>query len=429
MVGRLPRADAQPRPARRPAWCDAGARRRLSASRPCSCSAAPLLVAFDRPGAAPPLLALPPLVRSAVRAGVLIAVALRHRRSRARRERRRAASSPIQEARARRHGAAAQPEDRRTRARHERPVPRRDQRPRRDRSRGAALDEHGRAARAEARRAPAAGPEPRGDPRRPAAAGRPRAASASSACCASCRRTSSPPSLSRDRTPAELSFGIPLLPADEQARLIDRIRPLLADAPDGVRPRPAGLLALAASSVDGLQDGRPWLLLAAAAVIFLCSSPTAGGGERAVIPLVPALLAAGGPRSSWPAAGVRLSPLSAALEPLVLAVGVEFGLLLEARYREERRRRAAPLAAARAATEARRPGRGLGRHGGARLRGARQSRLPVLQQFGLLAALELALCALAAIVIVPGCAPPPTPDGRPRSPPAAASGGTGGRLA
>ena len=100
---------------------------------------------------------------------------------------------------------------------------------------------------------------------------------------------------------------------------------------------------------------------------------------------------------------MRLTPLSAALEPLVLAVGVEFGLLLEARYREERLRRArsrrggpggrprrvgAPVVAA-AATVA------LG------FAVLLVSRLGVLEQFGVLAALELALCAVAAIAIVP----------------------------
>jgi hydrophobe/amphiphile efflux-3 (HAE3) family protein len=211
--------------------------------------------------------------------------------------------------------------------------------------------------------------------------------------------------LSSDRRLAELSFGIPLLPADEQARLIDRMRPLLADAPAGVRAEPAGLVALAASSVQGLEGGRPWLLLAAALVVFLMLLAARRRLDRAIIPLVPALLAAGTCALLIAATGARLSPLSAALEPLVLAVGVEFGLLLEARYREARRGGSSPSEAARTATET----------VGAPVAVAATtvalgfavlvaSRLSVLQQFGLLAAVELALCALAAILIVPGLA-------------------------
>jgi predicted RND superfamily exporter protein len=211
--------------------------------------------------------------------------------------------------------------------------------------------------------------------------------------------------LSSDRRLAELSFGIPLLPADEQARLIDRMKPLFADAPDGVRAEPAGLVALAASSVEGLEGGRPWLLLAAAMVVFLVLLAARRRLDRAIIPLVPALLAGGTCALLITATGARLSPLSAALEPLVLAVGVEFGLLLEARYRELRRAGSTPSEAARAATET--VGAPVAVAAATAALGFAvlvSSRLNVLEQFGLLAAVELMLCALAAILIVPGLA-------------------------
>jgi len=99
--------------------------------------------------------------------------------------------------------------------------------------------------------------------------------------------------------------------------------------------------------VTGLQDERPWLLLAAALVIFALLRPSGGALHRALIPLAPALLAAGLTRWSSRSATVALSPLSAGLDPLVLAVGVEFGLVLEARYREERELGIAPEVAAR----------------------------------------------------------------------------------
>ncbi|MEA2241273.1 MAG: uncharacterized protein QOD24_829 [Solirubrobacteraceae bacterium] len=211
--------------------------------------------------------------------------------------------------------------------------------------------------------------------------------------------------LSSDRKLAELSFGIPLLPADEQARLIDRVKPLLAAAPDGVHAESAGLAALAASSVQGLEGGRPWLLLAAAMVIFLILLVARRRLDRAIIPLVPAMLAAGTCALLIAATGASLSPLSAALEPLVLAVGVEFGLLLEARYREARRAGRTASEAARAATET--VGAPVAVAAATVALGFAvlvASRLNVLEQFGLLAAVELTLCALAAILIVPGLA-------------------------
>jgi predicted RND superfamily exporter protein len=100
--------------------------------------------------------------------------------------------------------------------------------------------------------------------------------------------------------------------------------------------------------------------------------------------------------------GIELSPLGAGLEPLVLAVGVEFGLLLEARYHEARQAGATVLDARDEAVR---------RVGGAVAVSAlavavgfaalATSRLELLQQFGLLVAFEVLLCAALAIWLVP----------------------------
>jgi predicted RND superfamily exporter protein len=160
------------------------------------------------------------------------------------------------------------------------------------------------------------------------------------------------PVLSHSHDRAELSFGVPLVSGAEQARLLDRIAPLrrLGDA---------------------------------------------------LVPLVPAVVGAGLAALVVSVLGLRLSPLSAALEPLGLAVGVEFGLLLDARYAEARRAGLTPRAAQEEAVR---------RIGGAVAVSAATvaagfavlvvSRLPLLQQFGALVALELVACAIAAIVLV-----------------------------
>ncbi|UTI65425.1 MMPL family transporter [Paraconexibacter antarcticus] len=209
--------------------------------------------------------------------------------------------------------------------------------------------------------------------------------------------------LTRDHRRAELSFGIPLGSAGAQAKLIARMQRILGDAPDGISAHVAGLQALSASSVNGLQDERPWLLAASALIIFLLLLAARRDVRRAAIPLVPALFAAGLTAVVIEAIGLQLSPLSAGLDPLVLAVGVEFGLLLEARYREERviNGREADAAARRALELLATP---LVVAAGTVALGflvLTVSRLPVLQQFGLVAALELMLSVLSAIVIVP----------------------------
>ena len=211
--------------------------------------------------------------------------------------------------------------------------------------------------------------------------------------------------LTEDRKRAELSFGIPLRSAEQQAELIARVQRVMDGAPAGVTAQVAGLQALSAAGVEGLKDGRPWLLLLAAAVMFAVLLAVRRDVGRAAIPLAPALLAAGAAAVAIELLGLSLSPLSAALDPLVLAVGVEFGVLLEARYREERAAGFAPDAAA---------SRSARMLGGPVVVSAATvalgfavllaSRLPVLAQFGAVAALELALCVVGAVLLVPSLA-------------------------
>jgi predicted RND superfamily exporter protein len=213
------------------------------------------------------------------------------------------------------------------------------------------------------------------------------------------------PVLNADRTRAELSFGVPLMSGSAQARLVERIKRVLSSAPAGVSASPAGVIALSVASLDGLRAGRPWLLLAAASIIFGLLLAVRRRLDRAIVPLVPALLVAGLCALLVAATGVQLSPLSAGLDPLVLAVGVEFGVLLEARYHEARTAGRSESEAARLATQ----------QVGAPVAVAAAtvalsfatlitSRLGVLAQFGALASVEVILCAVLAIAIVPALA-------------------------
>jgi predicted RND superfamily exporter protein len=211
--------------------------------------------------------------------------------------------------------------------------------------------------------------------------------------------------VSSDRRRGELSFGVPLQPVDRQAQLLGRIDALLAKPPPGVRADPAGLIAVAATSVEELEAGRPRLTLIAFALVFVVLLAVRRRLEAALLPLIPALLAAGLSSLAILAFGVRLSPLAAGLEPLVLAVGVEFGVLLEARYREARRDGRSYLEAREIA---------VGTVGTAAaiaaavvacgFAGLLASRLELLRELGGLMALELLATAALAILLVPALA-------------------------
>ncbi len=143
--------------------------------------------------------------------------------------------------------------------------------------------------------------------------------------------------INSDRTAAIMSFGIKLLPLDEQERALDVMRSEL-DPPDGVTARLAGLPVLAAEANAKLTDParRLGTLLAGLVVVALALLAVYRRWARAWIPLVPIALATGWSALVLWLLGVPLNPMSATLGALVIAISTEFAVLLVARYREER---------------------------------------------------------------------------------------------
>lgn len=207
--------------------------------------------------------------------------------------------------------------------------------------------------------------------------------------------------MTKDRRRAEMSVGIPLMPVEQQRRLLARIDAVLATAPAGLHAEPAGLLASAAASIGVLQDERiPFLLLAALSIVVVLALARRRL-VRALVALVPALLAAGLSGLAIWALGLRLTPLSASLETLVLAVGVEFGVLMEVRYQELRRSGLGPAAASqRARVTGAPPVIASAATVSAGFLVLALSGSAVIRQFGLLVAFELVLCLVAAVALV-----------------------------
>jgi predicted RND superfamily exporter protein len=207
--------------------------------------------------------------------------------------------------------------------------------------------------------------------------------------------------MTKDRRRAEMSVGIPLMAVEQQGRLLRRIDAVLATAPAGLHAEPAGLLASAAASIGVLQDERIPLLLLAALSIVVVLAVARRRLDRALVALAPALLAAGLAGLAIWALGLRLTPLSASLEMLVLAVGVEFGILMEARYQELRRAGLGPEAASERARETGAPPViASAATVSAGFLVLALSGSSVIRQFGLLVAFELVLCLLAAVALV-----------------------------
>jgi uncharacterized protein len=143
--------------------------------------------------------------------------------------------------------------------------------------------------------------------------------------------------ITRDRREASLAFGIRLMPLARQQRVIAYMRSQLRPPP-GVTAELAGVPVLAAQANADLSSvGRRLLTLVvgllAVGLVLLAIFRRLG---RALVPLVPIVLATGWSALIVYLIGIPLNPLSAALGALVIAVSTEFSVLLSERFRQER---------------------------------------------------------------------------------------------
>jgi hydrophobe/amphiphile efflux-3 (HAE3) family protein len=144
--------------------------------------------------------------------------------------------------------------------------------------------------------------------------------------------------ITADRRVATLAFGIRLMSLNRQQRLIEQMRASL-HPPAGVHASLVGLSVLAAQS--GSQVANPWrrletLLVGLAAVALVLLLAFRGDRRRALVPLVPIVLASGWSALVLFAVRVPLNPMSVTLGALVIAISTEFSVLLSERHREER---------------------------------------------------------------------------------------------
>jgi hypothetical protein len=140
-----------------------------------------------------------------------------------------------------------------------------------------------------------------------------------------------------NRKTATMSFGIRLMPLERQQEVIDVMRERL-DPPEGVRAELAGLPVLAAEAHTAVASD--WRRLLAIVVgllaVFAVLRVALRDRRRALIPLVPIVLATGWSALLLFALRIPLNPMSVTLSALVIAISTEFSVLLSERYRQER---------------------------------------------------------------------------------------------
>ncbi len=135
---------------------------------------------------------------------------------------------------------------------------------------------------------------------------------------------------------ALMTFGIRAQSLDDQQKLIDRVRGEIGEPPPGVEVELAGLPVIAAQSASDLSSSRYWLTLAGLALVAAALLVVWRSWRRALVPLVPTVLATGWASLLLWITGIPLNPMSAALGALTIAIATEFGVLLVGRFHEER---------------------------------------------------------------------------------------------
>ncbi len=142
---------------------------------------------------------------------------------------------------------------------------------------------------------------------------------------------------------ALLGFGIRAQSLDEQQALIDRIRGEIGTPgekggpPPGVEVELAGLPVIAASAASDLSSSRYLLTLVGLLAVALVLLAVYRSWLRALVPLIPIVLATGWSALVLWVTRVPLNPMSAALGALTIAIATEFSVLLAARFRQERK--------------------------------------------------------------------------------------------
>jgi len=136
---------------------------------------------------------------------------------------------------------------------------------------------------------------------------------------------------------ALISFGIRAQSLEDQQKLVERVRNSIGNPPEGVDVQLAGLSVIAAESASDLSSSRYWLTLAGIALVGLALLLIFRSWRRALVPLVPTVLATGWASLLLWLTGIPLNPMSGALGALTIAIATEFGVLLSGRFHEERR--------------------------------------------------------------------------------------------
>ncbi len=207
---------------------------------------------------------------------------------------------------------------------------------------------------------------------------------------------------------ALMTFGIRAQSLDDQQQLVEDVRSEIGvpgekgGPPKGVTVELAGLPVIAAEAASELSSSRYWIALAGLIAVGLALLLVYRSLRRAILPLLPTVLATGWASLILWVTGIPLNPMSAALGALTIAIATEFSVILVGRFEGERSAGAAAgaaLSSAYARTGAAVLASGLTAVAGFAVLIA--SEVQMLRDFGIVTVIDLAAALLGVLVVLP----------------------------
>jgi predicted RND superfamily exporter protein len=177
----------------------------------------------------------------------------------------------------------------------------------------------------------------------------------------------------------------------------DTVRP-----PAGISATPSGLAVVGVGLLDNLEANRVLLTYLAILFVFAFLTIRLRSVIRALLSLVPVLIAVGVASLVAYIFDLRLSPMTAVGGPLVVAACTEFTSLILLRFVEERRRGLPPREAVDVTAE--RTGRAFIVSALTAVSGVAviaTSSLPLLRDFGIVVGMNVAVALLSALIVLP----------------------------
>ncbi|MBS1677421.1 MAG: MMPL family transporter [Actinobacteria bacterium] len=201
---------------------------------------------------------------------------------------------------------------------------------------------------------------------------------------------------------ALIGFGIKSQTLAEGEALLDSVRAQVGDPPPGVKVHLTGLPVIATEAGSELSSSRYWLALAGLGAVALVLLAALRSFRRALVPLLPTVLATGWASLLVWLTGIPLNPMSAALGALTIAIATEFAVILAGRFEQERSIGAAVVPALRRAYA--RTGAAVVASGLTAIAGFAvliASDVRMLRDFGAVTVIDLTAALLGVIVILP----------------------------